>query len=521
MASDADDSDEFEVPPEKVGPRPKVTILTMILIFLNMVAALGFVFLMSLNFQKRQAWAFATFQRDLEIQGLPLKEEDHGQSASRAALPRMTFSGETLRAAFSKRGGPLARVPEAFKDIDEPMAHTIEPRYLTADILKAYFGDALGPTVPTLEDEIARLKTEFPRMVADAAKARVEIVKKIADPDKRRDEVRRLVLPAAYSTKQIRDINTLITTASADKLLEILDEGLQRRLILEALTPVETFRPGTLDKKDDKFLIIRAGDLEAYPLAELKRQFEKRMDAAVADKFDGEMFFGEPFAGKPRGSIEKRMTIGLTLLSIAHVHEPVDDGKPPKYLAPEGVERAKKVLGLWEFAHSALNYTFCLGMLYGETYFERDKAGKDRIVSVGLLTNIKADREGFMIIEDPKTKEKKVLPGASFWDRHDAIVGEIIDLQRDLHATKGRLDAAAAQNKLAEKTYSARVTHLADTVDRLSKSRARTLELVAKARELQEQLFEAQVRLVDAAEANFRLEEDIRREQLPKKGKRP
>ena len=193
-----DDSDEFEVVSEQRGPKPKVTALTMILIFLNMAAALGFLYLMSVNFQRRQAWAFATFQRDLDIQGLPLKEEDEGQSGSRAALPRMRLTGESLREAFKKRGGPMSRVPEAFADLDEPFTHSVEPRYLTDDILKAHFGP-YTPPVRTLEDEMVRLKTDFLASIEKAAKDHVEAVKKVGSEEKRRDEVRRVVLPTAFA----------------------------------------------------------------------------------------------------------------------------------------------------------------------------------------------------------------------------------------------------------------------------------------------------------------------------------
>ncbi|MFO0965295.1 MAG: hypothetical protein U0793_06875 [Gemmataceae bacterium] len=510
-----DDSDEFEVVSEQRGPKPKVTALTMILIFLNMAAALGFLYLMSVNFQRRQAWAFATFQRDLDIQGLPLKEEDEGQSGSRAALPRMRLTGESLREAFKKRGGPMSRVPEAFADLDEPFTHSVEPRYLTDDILKAHFGP-YTPPVRTLEDEMVRLKTDFLASIEKAAKDHVEAVKKVGSEEKRRDEVRRVVLPTAFTSRQLQAQKAKIDKASGDKLLEILEDGAQRRMLLEVLTPLETFRPGTLEKADDKFLITRAGDLEAYPLDELKRQFTKRMDAAVADKFDPEMFFGKEYAGTPRGSIEKRMAMGMVILSVAYTHRP--DGK---LLDADAIERAKKLLGLWEFAYSALNYTFCIGMLYSEPIVERGPDGKERIVAVGLLQQLHDAREGYTLITDPKTGEKRALPSSSFLARHEKLVQDIIDLQRELHIAKTRFKEMQDQNDIAEKAYDVRVKHLKETVEKLNASRARTAELAAKLRELQDQLFEAQVRLVEASEANFRLEAEIRAEQLRKKGKRP
>jgi hypothetical protein len=513
MARDDDDSGEFEVLKESRGPKPKVTVLTMILIFLNLVAALAFVFLMSIVFQRRQSWAHATFLRDLEIVGIPLKEEDFGESGSRAALPRMRLAAADLKAAYAKRGG---RATEAFRDIDERFKHTIEPRFLTDDILKAYFAADvdLGPPVRTLEEEIVRVKDEAPAAIAKAAKEYVEEVRKEGSEAKRREAVRRVVLPTAYTTPHIKAMNEKIDAVSGDDLLTFLEEGAQRRMFLEILTPLEIFRPGTLDKKDDKFLIAHAGDIELYSLKELQEQFGKRMDAAVSEKYDPDMFFGETFAGKPRGSIEKRMSIGFTLLAVAYVHKP-DEKK--ELLFPRAVERTKKVLGLLEFSYAALDYTFCVGMLYGETIVGPD--GKE-LINVGLMPNIFDAREGVMIVTDAKG-EKRALPSASFLARHEQLVQDIMDLQRDLHSTKGRYEELKKQNEIAKETYDERVKHLAETVKKLNKDRARTAELVDQARELQRQIFDAQRALVDAAEANYLLEERIRVLQMTKKGRRP
>src|SRR5258708_7890802 len=66
---DDDEVDVEEEAFEEEAPRPRtgVTGLTLLLCFLNIVAALGFVFLLSMDFGKRQAWSLAIFKHDLDI----------------------------------------------------------------------------------------------------------------------------------------------------------------------------------------------------------------------------------------------------------------------------------------------------------------------------------------------------------------------------------------------------------------------------------------------------------------------
>lgn len=511
------DSDEYEVLEDepRSGPKPKVTILTMILIFLNMAAALAFLYLMSAWMQKRQTWAFHTFTRNLWAQGLPLKEEDNGQSGSRVTLPRQRLSGDALRAAFLARGGSASKVPEPFHHIDEEVPHDIEPRHMTEEILRDYFG-SLGNPVPTLEDEVLRQKDAFPKEVAKAANDFVEKVKALGSDEKRRAEVRRMILPTTITRHQFEKLLKQIDGASGDKLLEMLDEGIQRRMLIEALTPMEVLRPGKLDKEGEKFLIASTGDLETYSLDELKRQFQKRMDAVIADKTDPEFYFGEEFGPRDRGSLEKRDAIGMALMGIASVHLP--NGK---YLDENGIERVQKVLGLWEFAKTATNFTNALTFLYGspEDYLRDDKGGRT-FLNTGILHRIHEEREGYDWVVG-KGGEKKLVPGMSFLAKHEKLVKEIGDLQRDLHIAQKRMEELERLNALAEKTHDTRVKHLDETVIKLNKSRANTADLVSRARELQAQIIEAQRELLDAAEANYRLEAEIRSEQLRKKGGTP
>ncbi len=89
------------------GPKAKTSILTVVLIFLNIAAALGFTFLLVMDYTKRQAWSYAVFKHDLGLMGLPLEEEERGPSASRVTMQRLNLSDADLKKAFSERSRPL------------------------------------------------------------------------------------------------------------------------------------------------------------------------------------------------------------------------------------------------------------------------------------------------------------------------------------------------------------------------------------------------------------------------------
>src|SRR5262249_14994769 len=65
----SDDLDDFDGYDEPAGPKPRVTILTVVLIVLNAVAALGFVYLLAMDFHKRQEWSYQVLMADLSFQG--------------------------------------------------------------------------------------------------------------------------------------------------------------------------------------------------------------------------------------------------------------------------------------------------------------------------------------------------------------------------------------------------------------------------------------------------------------------
>src|SRR6516164_7795633 len=143
------------------GPRPRTPMLAMVLIVLNIVAALAFTFLLVMDYSKRQAWSYAVFKHDLGLMGLPLKEEESVPSASRVTIPRQELDSEQLKRAFSER--PQTKGGEPFQPVMLTLSNPILPQHLTPEILNDWFRkndwyNDVGEPVPTLEAEVGRLK---------------------------------------------------------------------------------------------------------------------------------------------------------------------------------------------------------------------------------------------------------------------------------------------------------------------------------------------------------------------------
>src|SRR5581483_5264381 len=160
----ADYEDDFDQP----APKARVSMLTVLLFFLNVAAALGFAYLLLMTYQKRQSWSYAVFLYDLRDLGLPLEMEADGPSASRETTPRKLLDPAQLKAAFQKRSTGVS-VSEPFQAVDERFVGGIRPQHLTPEVLADVFKN-LGPPVKTLEDEIRRLQKDLPADLDRAAK---------------------------------------------------------------------------------------------------------------------------------------------------------------------------------------------------------------------------------------------------------------------------------------------------------------------------------------------------------------
>ena len=499
-ADSAEDSEDREPEEEEEErPRGRNTGLTLALCFLNVAAALAFMFLLVMVFQKRQDWSYAVFMHDLHIMGLPLKEEEEGHSASRAVLPRQKLNSDQIKAVFSLRGG---KGTGEFWAVDEAFPHPIRAKHLTPEILKDYFG-GLGDVVATLEEEITRLKDKVPKDIEKAAQETATAYKG-KDEKTRRQLAAKMLYPLTYDIYQVEKVDRKIKAAKGLELDALLEDAIQRRMLVDILAPCEIFRPG--EAKAD--FLERIADLDTFKLDQLKKRLQKRFDVAIADKFDGSVHQGPDWDTESRHTMEKRQTIGFLLVALAHVQKP-DPNQPDKLvpLYPDGtagaptLARAQTVLGLYEFAAAAQNLP-----LAWERLEER------------VLEAIHIDRQGFDITVKDKDGKDQIVRNQAFIDKHDAEIMRIKELIIEVKKADDRLKDLQDQNKNAKKIFEDRAQHLKEMTKKLIAARTETAKQVAELRELQRQLYQAQTELRDAAERNFRLEEQIRDEERKARG---
>lgn len=494
----ADNADAAAALAEEPKPKGRNTKLTIALCVLNVLAAVGFTYLLILDYQKRQEWSFAVYMNELAVAGLPLKQEDDGISASRVTMPRQALGSKQISDVFNSRGG---RGSGEFWAVDEPFPTTIKAKDLTPAILKDYFG-SLGAPVATLEAEIARLKNKVPADIAQVAAEGAEAFKGKDDAAKRQ-YVSKLLLPLAYNTYQVEKLNKTLEAAKGAALDTLLGDVVQRRMLLDILAPCEIFRPGAY--KTDKsfnYLIEKSGDLDSLKLDDLKSILDKRFAEAVAERYDGTVHLSADWDAQKRDSIEKRDNIGFLLVTIANLQKP-DFAKPGDFvpLYPDGpgpagtpnLLRAQTVLGLYEFATAAQNLPITW-----------------RIMEQQLLKAIQIDRQGFEVVFKNTSGKLNELKGKltrneAFVDYHAAMIRRIQGVMLDIRKAAVRLKELQDQNKSVQKIYQDRTKHLKAMTQKLIAARAETAKQVAELHDLQAQLYQAQVELRDANQRNDRL----------------
>ena len=142
MADDYDDDDDDVRDPDPPArddddeddgrPRPQITVWTGALIFLNLLAAGGFFFLVLLDYQVRQEWSYAAFRNYVALVGLPV-DPTADETLADETRPRLRFSPDQLKKAFSERRGKGA--PD-FEAVDEPLPFRVTPAQLSEDTKK-------------------------------------------------------------------------------------------------------------------------------------------------------------------------------------------------------------------------------------------------------------------------------------------------------------------------------------------------------------------------------------------------
>src|SRR6516164_4113938 len=469
------------------GPRPRTPMLAMVLIVLNIVAALAFTFLLVMDYSKRQAWSYAVFKHDLGLQGLPLKEEESVPSASRVTIPRQELDSEQLKRAFSER--PQIKGSGEFQPVTLTLSNPILPQHLTPEILNDWFrkndwyGD-VGEPVQTLEKEVERLKNTLQGEIAQAAEA---IAAEAKTEDARRDLLDKLLMPLAYTPHQIDALDKKIKQVPAGDLEEKVKDAAQRRILVSILTPLEKHRPADVNDR----LLEQAADFDTVKseLTILKRLYyllDKRLDATLNPTYDPSVHFGPEWEGKTRDSIEKRNAIAFLVTAVAHARKP--DSKR-ELLQPNGPERAQVVLGLYEYAYAVQRLTATLIADY-----ER------------VLESIRNDRDGAPF----RNKGKKFERNPGFVDNYRAELTKIQDLVAAIDKSQKRLADLEGQKAEHVKIVDEREKQEKEVTAKLLKARADTFRQLAEVQKLNDQYFEAQKKLIDAQEQNLRREKELR-----------
>lgn len=483
-----DEGDDFA---EEDGPKPRVSLLTVLLCLLNVAATIGFAVLLIMDYSKRQEWSHAVFMRDLALQGVALAQEADGPSAYHATMPEQRINPDKIKEAFRKRGGSVS---ESFTPVAEVFPNRILPQHLSDETLKLHF-KGLGPPVRTLEDEIDRLRKELPNDILKAAQETTDkLDPKAKDPvQDKRNLLVALLLPLARTPRQIDDMYTMIQKVDPDKLHDLLIDVGQRRVLYDILAPLEYFRPSPVSE----WPLEKIGDVyskDPKKLDDYYAMLERRLKSAKADKFDPKFNFGSEWQDKDRDSIEKRQVIAFVLFTIGQARKP--DGTP---LYPQGADRVQKVIGLFEDAVAAHYLTGAVDKM------------TQRLLQLAI-----EDRDGKAVIVN-----NNLTSTDGFVQSYAKEIQRIKDITEVIKDRAFRLADLQDQEKKQADIVLVRQQHLDTVTAELIGERKKTAFQLSELQRVQRQLFEAQVKLADAHQTNLRLEQSIRRAEKVLKGELP
>jgi hypothetical protein len=488
--ADADANVPGDTPTEEVAPSPSV--FTLVLIVLNVVAGLGFGYLLLLDYDRRQAWSYAVFRHDLMLWGLPLEEDETQITGRLPTSPPQYLDPDQLKKEFEQRNRGT-RVTEKFQPVNEVVGQRIKPSQLSKEVLDDVFKGVPGAKVKTLQEEVAAVQRALFADLAKAAEEYAETAKNDAD---RRKRLAALLLPAAGTPWQIDAVDRTIKSAKAADLGALLVDAGQRRVLLDILQLLEERRPTAPSEDTDdahkeaaerKSILDRGADPAAVKLDQLKELLEERFKQATS---------GGP--GKLDSvSYEKRSAIAYLLYALGHVRRP--DGQP---LYPDEHKRLEVVVGLFDYNQAADTLAVAL-----------------RNAAERLLSAIEDDREGDTFRTNPKAKT------VGFVARYQALTQRMLDVVADIKEQEGhlrRLQELEAQHKLQydsdDDKNPGRLQHYQSVVKRLVAARRESALRVQALREKEEQLFQAQRDLAEAARRNEQLERDIREAERALRG---
>lgn len=448
---------------EEEIPKPATHWFTWTLIGLNVLAVLTVPYLLLMTHQKRQEYTYAVFRHDLAMLGLPTEEEERAITAAKGTLPGFRISADEIKRVVAERIGGQS---DKFEAVNEPIVRRIPPSMLTPEILKDHFGKVDTPeSVTTVEAEIRRIQKS---LVPAIEKAAEDSLAAAPSDEAKRTRIARMLHPLAMDIHQSNALDKEIKSATGADLDKLYLEAVKRRMAFDFLLPLELFRPG-----DVKTLFVeKMGDLKALPLSEVLGRVNERLQSTIDPTYKPLIHFGADFPAKDRDTIEKRLTVAFTLLSLAHVKRP--DGE---LLYPDLLERIPLVMGQYDFTLAA------------ELFPSRILKANARVVD-----RIRIDREGFEV----PNADGNLVRGKGFIDDYEHELQRIRFLQQDIAKAKLRYSDLEQQKARYETLLAERTKQRADVLARIAKSREKTAEDIAELRRFQDDLFRYQTELSDS-----------------------
>jgi hypothetical protein len=552
------------------GPAPLVrgpSLFTMVLFVLNTLAAVGFGYLLILDYHKRAEWSYAVFRHDLALWGLPLAEEEKSLTGWDATKPPQRIDSEQLQKQFKMRKGTVG-TQDKFVPVHEVVGQRIKPSQLTPEALKDLFAGVPGGQVTTLEEEVDRVEKE---LFAKAEAAASEALQAAKNDAGKRGLLEFFLLPMTTSGWQIDAVDKEIKEAKAADLDRLVVDAGQRRVLVDLLRLLEEHRPATpfepteeekkgvadavtrvwpdvLAAKRDfaiaevmaarraildilagsrKALLDASADPAKVKLSQIqdlvRERFKVLTDRVPADlprqdfpkyvfkdmKGGGGVVLGEIVVQQPPGpslqareaqlereSYTKRQNIAYLLYAISQLRKPANPAEP---IFAKGAERVQTVVGLFEYTVAADAVAQALEM-----------------ATHRVLDAIAIDRDGYAIKPGAKLEEVHGFVG-----RHQALVQRIVHLLGEVKDQQARLIRLKADETRNQEQLDKRKQHYDDVVAKLLKNRQETALHVAEMRKLEQQLFQAQLDLADAARTNEQLERDIRTTERAVRRRRP
>jgi hypothetical protein len=498
-------SSDVEVPPPQ-SDEPEVdlapmSVVTMALFGLNVLAALALFYLLALDYGARQTWSYAVFRHDLALWGLPLSEADEAADTGwHATRPRQRLDAGQLKKDFEQRV-PGAQVGEKFHSVYEVVGQRIKPSQLSQEVLHDIF-QGLGKEVRTVKEEVERVQ----KILFDDVFAAARDVTAAARAKGKNEQVKvlkELLLPLATTPSQLDALEEQIAQIPADGLDAALQDAAQRRMLVDTLRLLEERRPsGAAD--DSESSRAAAARQAAYQAADPKAAKLEDIQERVRERFKQALEGGPGRDG--RTSFEKRSAIAYLLFTISQMRKPAN---PPEPLYPQGPERTEAVVGVVEFALAADDLAEALR---GEQARALDVLLADRDGS----SYTRRDKDKKALTDEKGRPSRERLGG--FVNRYQAAVGRLVEIAEEFKQQQGRRDRLKENRDDHENQLTKRVEEKKALVQRLLELRKETRAQVQLLRELEGEIFRAQVNLSDISATNERLLRQIREAERALRG---